>query len=682
MYKNRFILGIITGRGGSKGIHRKNIKHLAGKPLIGYTIEAAKGSKYLDYFLVTTDDEEIAAVARSFGAPTPFLRPAELATDTAKDIPVLQHAINWLKEKQGKEFDYVMMLHPTAPLRLSEDIDNSIEKIVDTDADSVFSMKKMTDFALPKLKILEDDKILPLIEEEGRETKPRNATRAVYKRNCAIYLTKTNLIMDGDMFGSNSRAYIMPEERSVDINEPFDFKLAEFLIKNATEVSSNQKLYNKQVCVIGMGYVGLTLALTFSDLGFKVVGIEKREKVIKNLEEGKAHFHESGLNQILKRELGKGFRFLTSMESSISDVYIIAVGTPVNIGKRPDFTSLEEISEKLSIILKRGDLVILRSTVSPGTTRNFVIPILEAGSGLKAGEDFYVSFAPERTIEGNALEELKTLPQVIGGINQESSAQTAKLFKKLNSQVVSVGSLEAAEMVKLANNLCRDVNFAFANELALICDKFNLDAHEVVNAANFGYPRDRIALPSPGVGGYCLTKDPYILTDAAEKNGYSPQLLNIARNINEYMPHYVVSQIEKFLKISGKKIGQTKFYLLGMAFKGRPETSDIRFSPAIDVLNILRSRGAKNLHCYDAVVSKEEINDLGANFSDFREGFEGADCILLMNNHQALAELDILDYLECVNKPAMLLDSWRIFSPEKILKIDGIKYSNLGFSNY
>lgn len=443
-----------------------------------------------------------------------------------------------------------------------------------------------------------------------------------------------------------------------------------------------QDIFEKKISVVGMGYVGLTLALTFSDLGFKVIGVEKREKVLGELEKGKAHFYEAGLEDILHRELGKGFRFVRDVEDAKSDIYIISVGTPVDSGRVPDFSSLNEISQKIGKILKIKDLVIFRSTVSPGTIRNLVIPILESVSGLKAGDDFYVSFAPERTIEGRALEELRTLPQVIGGFDSESAILTANLFKIMSPQIILVKSLEIAEMVKLANNLCRDVNFAFANELALICDKFNIDTHEVINAANFGYPRDHIALPSPGVGGYCLTKDPYILSDATKRLGYSPQILEVARRINEQMPQYVVSQVEKFLKVTKKDIRSVKFCILGVAFKGKPDTSDIRFSPTIDVLNTLREKGAKNFHCYDAVVDRKVVEGLGVHFTDITKGFLDADCVLIMNNHPSFIKLDILNLLEYAASPVMFMDTWRIFSPEKILKQKGVKYSNLGFDNF
>ena len=238
MYKDKTILGVITARGGSKGIPGKNIKDLGGKPLIAWTILAAKNSQFLDYFLVSTDDAEIAEVSKKYDAPVPFMRPAELATDSAKSVPVVQHAVNWLKDNGGREFDYVMILQPTSPFRTAEDIDASIEKIVDTGADSVMGMKKLVDFSPAKLKILDGDRILPFLEDEWRESAARSELRDLYKRNCAIYLTKTELIMVGDLFGRDSRAYVMPEERSVDINTPFDFELAESLSKKQEDAES------------------------------------------------------------------------------------------------------------------------------------------------------------------------------------------------------------------------------------------------------------------------------------------------------------------------------------------------------------------------------------------------------------------------------------------------------------
>jgi len=231
MYQGKTTLGVITARGGSKGIPRKNIKPLCGRPLIAYTIDAAKQSQYLTRCIVSTDDGEIARVAKAHGAEVPFLRPVKLAYDSSKSIEVVQHALRWLKDKKGSRFHYVMILQPTSPLRTTEDIDTCIQKIVDVDADSVMSMVELTDFSPKKLKKIESDLIMPLLEEESKASAPRDRSAKIYKRNCAIYLTKVDYIMNGDLFGKVSRPYLMPPERSVDINTLIDFELAEFFIQ-------------------------------------------------------------------------------------------------------------------------------------------------------------------------------------------------------------------------------------------------------------------------------------------------------------------------------------------------------------------------------------------------------------------------------------------------------------------
>ncbi|MBU0649365.1 acylneuraminate cytidylyltransferase family protein [Patescibacteria group bacterium] len=231
MYKGKTILGLITARGGSRGIPRKNIKKLGDKPLIVYTIEAGKASQYLDRVVVSTDDQEIADISRQFGADIPFMRPIELAGDKSTSIEVAQHAISWLKEREKQEFDYLMILQPTSPLRTIYDIDESIKKIVETGADSLMGMMELVDFSVKKIKRIDNDLIMPWFTEEGQRSASRQDLKKVYKRNCAIYLTRVDLIMRGDLFGKVSRPHIMSAERSVDINTPFDFELAEFLIR-------------------------------------------------------------------------------------------------------------------------------------------------------------------------------------------------------------------------------------------------------------------------------------------------------------------------------------------------------------------------------------------------------------------------------------------------------------------
>lgn len=233
MYRGKSTIGVITARGGSKGIPRKNIKDLCGKPLIAWTIDAARQSRSLTRCVVSTDDREIAAVARTHGGDVPFLRPLELAQDHSGSIEVVQHALTWLAQHEGRTFDYAMILQPTSPLRTAADIDACIQKIVDTGADSVMSMVELPDFSLKKLKVISDDTLQPVVEAEGKTFASRQDLTRVYKRNCAIYLTRTDLLMAGDLCGSVSRPYVIPRERSVDINEPSDFELAEFWMERA-----------------------------------------------------------------------------------------------------------------------------------------------------------------------------------------------------------------------------------------------------------------------------------------------------------------------------------------------------------------------------------------------------------------------------------------------------------------
>jgi CMP-N-acetylneuraminic acid synthetase len=223
------VLGIITARGGSKGIKRKNIVSLAGKPLIYYTIQAAKKSKLLTNFIVSTEDKKIAAIAKKYGASVPFLRPKKLAKDDTKSIDVIKNIIKKL-EKNNEFYDAVIILQPTSPLRTGIDIDNAINKMIKTDADSIISLVNITGFALDRIKKIKNDIIYSFYKDE-KEGIPRQKLDTLYKRNGAIYLTKTSVLKKGSIFGKSSRPYIMPAEKSVDINEEFDLLLTKFLME-------------------------------------------------------------------------------------------------------------------------------------------------------------------------------------------------------------------------------------------------------------------------------------------------------------------------------------------------------------------------------------------------------------------------------------------------------------------
>ena len=275
--------------------------------------------------------------------------------------------------------------------------------------------------------------------------------------------------------------------------------------------SNNIAEFTDTVVVLGLGYVGLTLGTVFAEEGAHVIGVDINETVIDMLSNGIPHFYEPGLEEKLFA-CTERLEFRTTIPPLIAPAtYVISVGSNISKHGEPDYSHIERASEHISKALKQGDMVILRSTVPIGTTRNRVIPILEKHSHLKAGNDFFVAFAPERTIEGKALEELRTLPQMIGGYSLACRQKAEQFFSKISQHIVLLDTLEEAELAKLISNAYRDLSFAFANSIALIASEHNINISTVINAANDGYKRNNIPLPSPGVGGYCLSKDPQLL---------------------------------------------------------------------------------------------------------------------------------------------------------------------------
>jgi len=434
----------------------------------------------------------------------------------------------------------------------------------------------------------------------------------------------------------------------------------------------------KTIAVYGMGFVGLTLAVTFADAGFPVVGVERDTTIVAKLNQKKAAFYEKGLDDLLQSVADKNPMLIsTSVGSFPADVHVISVGTPLGKDNKPDLGALSAITSDIARVLKQGDLVILRSTVPVGTTRGAVLPLLES-SGLKAGEGFYLAFAPERTAEGKALEELKILPQIIGGVNEKSVEMTRQIFSSITKMIVEVGSLEAAELVKLMNNTFRDLVFSFANETAQICDALNIDAFQLIKSANEGYPRNTIPLPSPGVAGLCLSKDPYLYSYPAADVAYKPVLGFASRRINSQGADYVRTKLERFCQITGRKLPDLKILLVGLAFKGMPETSDCRHSVALELLKSLPS--PKNISVKDFVVPSEDIRALGYQpAEDFAEAIGAADAILVMNNHYRNNQVDAVSALKNAKRPVLFFDGWHMFDRQAVESLEGVLYATMGY---
>ena len=424
---------------------------------------------------------------------------------------------------------------------------------------------------------------------------------------------------------------------------------------------------DRNICVIGLGFVGLPLAATFADLGFTVTGVDKAPHILESLKNGKAHFAEEGLQELLDKTLGKNLTVADRFETGAHDVYIIAVGTPVNEEtKKPIMEYVEQASAEIGKALKKGDLVVMRSTVPVGTTRDVVIPHCEKESGLKAGEDFDVVFAPERLVAGKAIAELKELPQIIGGLTGTRDVERSEtLFKKMTPKIVITENIEAAEMGKLIDNTYRDFHFAYANQMALLCEKLGIDAPRLIKDVNRDYKRNRIPTPSPGVGGICLMKDPYLMMSIGDV-----PLTETARGLNEDMPKHVAARV--------LKTNPSTVFILGFAFKGKPETSDTRVAPTTDVVQELQKSGCRVLG-YDPVVPHEKLQELSVTPATIEEGFAEANAVIIMTNHTAFESMDISSLANSMKKPAVLYDGWHLFDPETLRDVSGVTYIGTGF---
>lgn len=453
-------------------------------------------------------------------------------------------------------------------------------------------------------------------------------------------------------------------------------------LKGAVRIQDIEPFLNirsRKVLIIGTGYVGLTLAVILADQGFCVYGYDLNKTLITNLNKKKPPFFERGLNFYLKKLVGNNLFFISTLKDFNADIYILTVGTPINKKTLiPNTSLIKKASKDIGGLLKKNDLVILRSTVPIGLTRKIVLPILENRSRLIAGDDFYLSYCPERTVEGKALEELRKNPQIIGSLNPKSTELSSRLFNELTHTVIDVDSLEAAEMCKLLDNSYRDTIFAFSNQISLLCEKLGLNMHKLIEKVNLLYQRNFIPKPSPGVGGACLSKDSYIFIQNFIEKKIDCSYIKNARKINEMAPKYIYRRSKKILSRVGKNFKDGKVFIIGFAFKGEPETSDLRESTTIWFLNELKRNKVKNIWGYDPIVNSKELKKLGVIPCSLKDGFLNADAVFIMNNHKSYVDMKIYELIETMNLPALFFDSWQIFLPSDIRNIPGVMYAGIG----
>lgn len=435
--------------------------------------------------------------------------------------------------------------------------------------------------------------------------------------------------------------------------------------------------FSRDIAVWGMGFVGLTLAVVLAQKKFNVVGLDRNEKIVAALSEGKPHFFENGLHSALNEVIASRRLSFSVPRIHSQPVlhHIITVGTPLQPDGSLDLSQLRSATRAVGEILSRGALVSFRSTVPVGSIRSICVPILEESSNLVAGEDFSVSFAPERTVEGDALRELVKLPQVIGGLTQNCVLITEKIYRELTTTVVHMESLEAAELVKLINNGYRNLIFNFSNQIAITCSKFDISANDLIDSANAGYPRNPIPKPSPGVGGPCLTKDPSLLAYPLTEASYSPNLSEYSRMVETEMISYLAGLAELVREANSPKV-----LILGIAFKGDPPTSDVRGSSSLGLAEQLLQRGF-DVWLFDFEVSSLELNSLfGSKYTyptEVEMGFSGASICYFLNNHSKNTVLSIKSLVSLmVDKPA-IFDGWRQLD-KYMIESTGARYLELG----
>ncbi|WP_018353047.1 nucleotide sugar dehydrogenase [Longispora albida] len=418
----------------------------------------------------------------------------------------------------------------------------------------------------------------------------------------------------------------------------------------------------KTIGVIGMGYVGLTLTAALARKGFTVYGVDTQPAVVEALSAGQPHIFEPGVPEVFAEHIGKTIHIVPELPRDTVDAAIICVSTPVDDATHePYLKNLASAAQHVAGRCGPETLVVVRSTVPVGTSRRIVLPELQPGTPLV--------MAPERTIQGQALRELVELPQVVGGLDEASLALGLELFAGLAKQLVPVSSLEAAELVKLTNNCHTDVIYAFGNEIALLAERFGLDPLEVIRATNLDYPRPDIAKPGY-VGGGCLSKDPYILISAAEREGHTPYLIGKARELNEELPVHVAHRLLHLVQ------DLKTVFVLGWAYKGWPPTDDMRGTPIAAMMPVFMAAGVEVLG-HDPLVSPEIITAYGGTPVPLAEGFQAADAVLVITDHPDYRALDLRTMLG-EQPPVLIYDSWRVLD-EGAVRDAGVRYAGLGY---
>jgi UDP-N-acetyl-D-glucosamine dehydrogenase len=398
-----------------------------------------------------------------------------------------------------------------------------------------------------------------------------------------------------------------------------------------------------KIGIVGLGYVGLPLAVAFAEAGHEVIGLDTDPRKVEGLNAGRSHVEDVG--DAALAPLGERLRATGNQADLAScEAIVICVPTPLTGSREPDLTYLLDSATALSGVLQPEQLVVLESTTYPGTTRERLLPILEE-SGLSAGRDFHLAFSPERIDPGRTDYTVRTTPKLVGGITPACAERARELYGLICDEVIVLSSPEAAELSKLLENIFRSVNIALVNELAQLCDRLEIDVWEVVDAAAtkpFGFMRFE---PGPGMGGHCLPVDPFYLAFKAREHDFYPEFIELAGKVNQTQPAFCVERIERALNEARKPVNGSRILLLGVSYKAG--VGDTRESPALKIARRLRDLGGE-VSYHDPHVA--ELPELGLGSAELAEALDEADVVAIVTAHPEL------DYAKVVSAAQLVVD--------------------------
>lgn len=394
-----------------------------------------------------------------------------------------------------------------------------------------------------------------------------------------------------------------------------------------------EKIINKKarIGIIGMGYVGLSLAIGFAKKDFKVYGIDIDADRIKRLNNNQSYIVDIPASEIIEAREEKTFTATMDFSCIKSlDAVIVCVPTPITKAKEPDVSYITSAVKNIARYAKRGQLVVLESTTYPGTTEEIMLPALES-RGMKEGKDFYLAFSPERIDPGNKKYKVENTPKVVGGISGKSTEIAAALYGQVIGNVFPASSARVAEMVKLLENTFRIVNVSLINEIMVMCDKLDIDVWEVIELAKTKPYGFMPFYPGPGIGGHCIPVDPLYLSWKARMAGFEARFIDLASYINTEMPHYVVNKVSEALNEMGKPLKGARILVLGVTYK--KDVKDLRESPALDIMDSLLDKGAF-ISYYDPFIPFLKIYNFDLKGVPFKaDVFKGSDCVLVLVDH-------------------------------------------------